>query len=166
MQDPGSAGADGPSHIERKSSGMKSNRLLSRVALAVLVLVSGCGGPDSAGESTGEVRPAGTVTAPVPHGTVHEVKMVSGNGERFEPADLTVKRGDVVRFILQSGVHNASFPADRNPAGVKLPAATPYLQAPGQTFDMVIDLPRGEYVYQCDPHAALGMMGTLTVTDG
>ena len=99
-----------------------------------------------------------------PTGTVHEIKMISGGSERFEPADVTVKRGDVLRFVLVAGVHNASFPADKNPAGVKLPAATPYLQAPGQTHDVVVDLPAGEYNFHCDPHAALGMVGTLTVT--
>jgi plastocyanin len=91
--------------------------------------------------------------------------MVSGRGELFEPADLTVRQGDVVRFVLRSGVHNASFPANKNPAGVKLPASTPYLQAPGQTADIVIDMPPGEYFYHCDPHAALGMVGTITVVD-
>jgi plastocyanin len=78
---------------------------------------------------------------------------------------LTVKRGDVVRFVLESGVHNVSFPADQNVAGVKLPEASPYLQVPGQTYDLLIDLPAGEYTYHCDPHAILGMVGKLTVLD-
>lgn len=30
---------------------------------------------------------------------------------------------------------------------------------------MTVDLPAGEYHFQCDPHAALGMVGTLTVTE-
>jgi plastocyanin len=28
-----------------------------------------------------------------------------------------------------------------------------------------VDLPAGDYKFQCDPHAALGMVGTLTVTE-
>jgi plastocyanin len=101
-----------------------------------------------------------------PTGNVVEVEMISapGQGEVFTPADLTVQRGDVVRFVLVSGVHNAAFHADRNPSGVDLPEATPYLQAPGQTHDLLIDLPPGEYEYVCDPHVPMGMIGKLTVT--
>jgi plastocyanin len=129
-------------------------------AMAAMIL-AGCGESAAPSASAG-----GAATAEVPTtGTVHEVQMISGSGERFAPADLEVKRGDVIRFVLVAGVHNASFPADKNPAGVTLPEATPYLQAPGQTHDMVVDLPPGEYTYHCDPHVALGMIGTLTVTD-
>ncbi len=130
-------------------------------AMAAMVL-AGCG--DSAAPSEAR-NGSGSAAAVATTGIVHEVQMISGSGERFGPADLEVKRGDVIRFVLVAGVHNASFPADRNPAGVTLPAATPYLQAPGQTHDMVVDLPPGEYTYHCDPHVALGMIGTLTVTD-
>jgi plastocyanin len=129
-----------------------------------ITLLAACGGTEAPARTTNgaatSAEPAVETT-----GVVHEVGMVSGRGELFEPADITVQRGDVVRFKLISGVHNASFPANKNPNGVTLPAATPYLQAPGQTHDMVIDLPPGEYYYHCDPHAALGMVGTITVTD-
>jgi plastocyanin len=135
---------------------------LMALSAGFAMIVAGCG--DSAAPSG--ARSGGAASATVPTtGTVHEVQMISGSGERFAPADLEVKRGDVVRFVLVAGVHNASFPADKNPAGVALPAATPYLQAPGQTHDLVVDLPAGVYTYHCDPHVALGMIGTLTVTD-
>jgi plastocyanin len=94
---------------------------------------------------------------------VVEVLMVSGRGELFDPGHVTVKRGDVLRFKLEMGVHNASWPADANPAGVQLPETSPYLQIPGQTHDVLIDMPPGEYTFHCDPHAVLGMVGTLTV---
>lgn len=143
---------------------MKVNRLFSVLGIGAFLSLAGCGGGDA---NAGTV-PGGTATgaaSAAAAGEVHEVRMVSGRGELFEPADLTVKAGDVVRFVLVAGVHNASFPAHLNPSGANLPAATPYLQAPGQTHDMVVDLPPGEYHYQCDPHAALGMVGTLTVTN-
>jgi plastocyanin len=126
------------------------------------ILLAGCGETTPPASTD---APGTAATTASPTGTVHEVQMISGSGERFAPADLEVKRGDVVRFVLVAGVHNASFPAASNPSGVDLPAATPYLQAPGQTHEMVIDLPAGEYHYQCDPHVALGMVGTVTVTD-
>ena len=142
--------------------------------IAALVLTAAfaaaCGGADAGSTAaTGSaLAPTAEAASSVPAtGNVLEVEMMSnpGQGEVFGPAELTVRRGDVVRFKLVSGVHNASFPAAKNPAGVKLPAATPYLQAPGQTHDVAIDLPAGEYHYQCDPHVALGMVGTLIVTD-
>jgi plastocyanin len=143
---------------------MKLSNLAAFAALITTLAVAACGGTDA------DARPASGGAAEAapsvePTGVVYEVGMVSGRGELFEPADLTVQRGDVVRFKLVSGVHNASFPANENPSGITLPKATPYLQVPGQTHDLLIDLPPGEYYYHCDPHAALGMVGTLTVTD-
>ena len=138
--------------------------------LLTAAFAAACGGADAAESSAGSgataAAPAASSSVPAT-GNVLEVEMKSnpGMGEIFGPAELTVKRGDVVRFKLVSGVHNASFPAAKNPAGVKLPATTPYLQAPGQTHDLAIDLPAGEYHYQCDPHVALGMVGKLIVTD-
>jgi plastocyanin len=129
-------------------------------ALALTVLVAACGTGDAAQAGTGKAAP--TVQ---PTGTVVEVTMKSVGGEVFGPADLTVNRGDVVRFVLESGVHNVSFPAEQNLAGVKLPETSPYLQVPGQTHDILIDLPAGEYTFHCDPHAVLGMVGKLTVLD-
>jgi plastocyanin len=135
---------------------------------ALAVAVGACGGDAPSGISPagagGSAEPASTVPLT---GNVVEVKMISdpSRGEIFEPADFTVQRGDVVRFVLQSGVHNASFTPNKNPSGVKLPKASPYLQAPGQTYEFVVEQPNGEYYYQCDPHVALGMVGTMTVTD-
>jgi plastocyanin len=132
---------------------------MTAAALAALTL--GCGGD---GATT--AGPNGGARAEVPlTGTVIEIGMVSGRGEVFEPDHIEAKRGDVLRFKLVAGVHNVSFPADRNPRGVSLPAASPFLQLPGQTHDITVDLPPGDYFFQCDPHVALGMVGTLKVTD-
>lgn len=146
---------------------MKLSQLLATATLGLTLFATACGGDTAAKASpaSGSGAQAAAEPSVAPTGVVHEVKMISGNGERFEPAELTVQAGDVVRFVLVAGVHNASFPAAKNPSGVTLPPATPYLQAPGQTHDLVIDLPPGEYHFQCDPHVALGMVGTLTVTD-
>lgn len=128
-------------------------------AAALAVGVAACGGDGAVGtraEAQASVTPTGNVV---------EVLMVSGRGEIFDPGHVTVQRGDVLRFKLEMGVHNASWPADQNPTGAKLPEATPFLQVPGQTYDVLIDMPPGEYTFHCDPHAALGMIGKLTVTD-
>jgi plastocyanin len=133
---------------------------LAAAALGMTLVVAAC--DNGAGGVAGGAD-AGRRASVEPTGNVVEVLMVSGRGEIFDPGHVTVKRGDVVRFKLEMGVHNASWPAAQNPAGVQLPEATPYLQIPGQTYDVLIDMPPGEYTYHCDPHAALGMIGTLTV---
>jgi plastocyanin len=144
---------------------MKLSDLFRFAALSTAVALAACGGTDAPARTTDAAPGAAAAASVQPTGIVHEVGMVSGRGELFEPAEITVQPGDVVRFKLISGVHNASFPASKNPSGIALPEATPYLQIPGQTYDMLIDLPPGEYYYHCDPHAALGMVGTITVVD-
>lgn len=140
--------------------------------LLCVLAVTACGGGDPASSSTEGSTAAASAAAPAkavpsvePTGTVIEVKMVTDDkGNYFEPADVRARRGDVVRFVLVSGVHNVSFPASENQGAASLPEASPYLQLPGQTWDLLVDVEPGSYFYQCDPHAALGMVGTLEVT--
>jgi plastocyanin len=84
----------------------------------------------------------------------------------FEPASVVAQHGDTVRFIEAAAVmHNVRF--TKHAPGAKLGAAEsgPYLTTKGQTYDLVIDkrFTDGAYEYVCDPHAALGMKGTLVV---
>lgn len=81
----------------------------------------------------------------------------------FEPANIEARKGDVIRYTLVTGVHNANFVADSNPGKQGLPAATPLLQLPGQTHDVKVTLEPGRYYFHCDPHALLGMKGHVTV---
>lgn len=98
--------------------------------------------------------------------TTIEVRMITDEtGNYFDPAEITAHPGDVLRFALVSGVHNFHIPAETNPGVADLPGPGPLLQLPGQTWDWTVDIPSGEYAFQCDPHAALGMVGTLTVTN-
>ena len=108
----------------------------------------------------------GSAAAGKDRGSIVEIRMVSDeSGNRFEPDSVALRRGDVLRFTLVSGIHNASFPADRNPGKTGLPAPTELLQAGGQTKDVPLDLAPGEYTYQCDPHVAMGMIGKVVVND-
>jgi plastocyanin len=93
------------------------------------------------------------------------VKMLTdGTGNRFEPATVDAKKGDVIRYTLESGVHNVHFLPDSNPGRQGLPAtASDYLQLPGQTYDVKVGWEPGSYYYQCDPHAVLGMIGHVNV---
>ena len=135
-----------------------------RIVAGVCVLLAACGGrrsgPDPLDEPLAE--PSGWVGAPT--GTVIPVRLVTDErGNHFDPAAITARPGDVLRLVLVSGVHNFSIPADRNPGRSGLPAPTPLLQRAGETLDVPVNLPTGEYAFQCDPHVALGMVGTLTV---
>jgi plastocyanin len=155
---------------------MSLRKIFALAALGAGFFVASCGGDTEGGRAVGlngggtmaggssaSEAPASTVT---PTGRVIEVKMVTdGEGNYFEPADFEVHRGDLIRFVLVSGVHNVSFPAAENRGKKGLPAPSDYLQLPGQTFDLLVTMEPGRYFYQCDPHAALGMVGHIEVED-
>jgi plastocyanin len=161
--------------------------------VALLALTAACGGGDDQAAATTENAPAasgtptvqmdspstpaaapaaqgGTVT-PDAGGQVHEVQMVSTQGGasgEFQPKTLNVKKGDVVRWTMADGVvmHNVSFTqADSNPGGFTPPADSPFLTQQGQTFELKIDFAPGTYNYVCVPHEAMGMVGSITVTE-
>lgn len=136
------------------------------IAGGACLMTFACGGseresrePESAGSSaaSGSVQPG-------PGGRVIEVEMYSNEkGNYFEPREITARPGDVVSFELKIGVHNVNFFPDSNPGKSDLPPASPMLQLPDQTYDLLVTLKPGRYYFQCDPHALLGMIGHLTV---
>lgn len=138
----------------------------TRAALLLTLLSGACTGEAADAAPYAELAEENAEAPSVePTGTVVEVRMITdGEGNVFEPAKVEARRGDLIRFVLVSGVHNVSFPGDLNPGAGELPEAGPYLQLPGQTWDLLVEVAPGEYGFQCDPHAALGMVGTLTVT--
>lgn len=142
-----------------------------RVVLALLaggIVVSACGRKDAAGggdssAAASQAPASGTAAAPAT-GKIVIVELNSdGVGNYFKPADFEVHRGDLIRFILKSGVHNVHFLADSNPGKSNLPAASDMLQLPDQTLDVPVNFAPGSYYFQCDPHAALGMKGHVKV---
>lgn len=134
--------------------------LLTLAAAALALQATACRQPSHAVTAAPDDVPAWSV--PVT-GRIIEVRMVTDErGNYFAPARITARPGDVLRLRLVSGVHNLSF----FPAGADsaiLPSPTGLLQAEGQTMDVPVSLPPGQYRFQCDPHAQLGMVGTLTV---
>lgn len=144
---------------------MKLPKLFAVAALGLSLSLSACSGDKPTTTSTaGDLQSSEPASAVAATGEVIEVKMITDDkGNYFEPSEITANQGDILRFTLVTGVHNASFPASENPGVSGLPEASPYLQLAGQTHDVVVDLPAGEYTFQCDPHVALGMKGTLTV---
>src|SRR4051812_6490139 len=87
------------------------------------------------------------------------------NGNYFKPNKIEAHKGDVVHFVLKSGVHNVHFLADSNAGKTGLPPASDMLQIPDQAYDVNVTFDKGHYYFQCDPHALLGMKGHLEVED-
>ena len=98
------------------------------------------------------------------------------SGYRFDPASITIKRGDGVRWTVVSGPpHNVTFWPDSIPPSAtstlrgNMPQTTapltgPLLMNPSQTYLVSFGgLPAGTYHYYCTPHLALGMKGTIIV---
>jgi plastocyanin len=138
--------------------------LLLALAIAACARKESSGGTDSAapqGAASASSAPAAPAT-----GKVVVVELNSdAAGNYFKPANFEAHRGDVIRFTLKSGVHNVHFLADSNAGKSNLPAASDMLQLPDQTLDIPVNFAPGTYYFQCDPHAALGMMGHVKVED-
>ena len=166
------------------------------LALAASAIVLGaCGGDKGKASDTGMAAGAATDTtmaatpaatgtatagtaamAPITGKTI-EVKMVGDEkGYRFEPADITVKQGDGIKFIMVSGgPHNVAFDPATLPADVK-PQLTanmpnqmselsgPLLVNPNEAYTISFAAVKpGKYDFHCTPHLAMGMKGTITV---
>lgn len=113
-------------------------------------------------------------------GNVIRVRMqMVGTRQVFEPANFTVRVGDVVEFVNVSGFpHNVAFEAAKIPAGSAdflnrvmankmSPLNGPMLTAANQTYRVSFaGAPVGTYEYFCLPHKAMGMKGVITVQAG
>jgi plastocyanin len=145
---------------------MKRQLLLETIF--VCAVAAACGTQDTA-KGTSDAAPATATSAPAavtPTGKTVTVELNSDEkGNYFKPATFEVHRGDVVRFTLKSGVHNVHFLPDSNAGKSGLPPASDMLQLPDQTLDIPVNFAEGTYYFQCDPHAALGMMGHMKVED-
>ena len=166
------------------------------VATGMIALAACAGGDKKPGDTTAvavdtssatgtpaTTTPAGNTTsgaatlAPVTGKTV-EVKMIGdAKGYRFEPANITVKQGDGIKFInVSGGPHNVAFDPATIPADVR-----PQLDANMGTDKMgelssnlkmnpneavsisFANIKAGKYPFHCVPHLAMNMKGVITV---
>jgi plastocyanin len=146
--------------------------LLIGVTLGAAAFTAACGGGEQKADTTQAAAPPtpatpGSPLTPAPGREVIKIEMITDDAgnNKFVPNEFEAHRGDVLRFTLVTGVHNAHFLADSNPGVQNLPAASPLLQVPGQTYDIAVDFAPGRYYFQCDPHALLGMVGRLKVEE-
>jgi plastocyanin len=163
-------------------------RFNGMMLVAAAVVLGACGGGDNKAADTGTaaVPAAGATTAATPStpaagapapatGATHEVKMIGDDkGYRYEPADLTIKAGDAVKFIMVSGgPHNVTFqnvPADvRAQLSANMPnqmsdLSSPMLLNANEAYTVSFaGVKPGKYDYICTPHMATGMKGSITV---
>jgi plastocyanin len=158
-------------------------RVTSMVA-GLAIALAACGGekkPEAQSTTTTTAAPeqpaAAPAAAPAAGGTNHDVNMVlDGSTYKYDPAELTIKAGDVVTFHNKSGgPHNVSFWTDSIPSGAAdvlkgsmpdqmAPLEGPLLTEPDAAYKVSFaGAPTGEYKFYCLPHLALGMHGKLTV---
>ena len=120
---------------------------------------------------------AGAVAAAPATGTTHTVNMTGdATGYKFDPANITVKQGDAIKFVMVSGgPHNVAFQnvanaaakaqLDANMPGQKMGELTgPMIMAPNEAYVISFaNVPAGKYDYVCTPHLAMNMRGVITV---
>jgi plastocyanin len=114
---------------------------------------------------------------PAPPPAVHDVRMtLNGATARFEPATVTIRPGDRVRFVVASGApHNVAFDAARLPAGARRalaaampdqmqPLSGPLLLNAGDSYTISFaGVSPGRYEFYCMPHVGMQMKGTVVV---
>jgi len=156
-------------------------RVTSMVAGLAFVLAA-CGGEKKAADQSATATPpeqpaAAPAAAPSGGGGTPDVNMVlEGSTYKFDPAELTIKAGDVINFHNKSGgPHNVSFWSDSIPSGAAdalkagmpdqmAPLEGPLLTEPDAVYKVSFaGAPAGEYKFYCLPHLALGMHGKVKV---
>jgi plastocyanin len=142
-------------------------RMLTRaVAVCSAFVLAACGGEKKEGSDTTTAdKGVATTTAAATGDTIVVEMWTDGTGNYFKPNDIEAHPGDILRYTLKAGVHNVHFLPDSNTIKTGLPPASELLQLPDQTYDLVVSMQPGNYYFQCDPHAALGMKGKLEVED-
>ena len=167
-------------------------RLSTLTSFLALMLMVACGGDKKS--TTDSAQTANTPTpanatasqpsanpsedaAPITGQTV-EVKMLQDDkgNYHFDPADVNIKSGDGVKFIMVSGgPHNVAFDPAQIPADAKSQLSSnmqqqvselssPMMMNPNETYTISFGkMPAGKYEFHCTPHLAMGMKGTITI---
>jgi plastocyanin len=171
---------------------MRLTHLNGLTLLASAIILAGCAGggdTNTADTTAGATTGAATATPPAgqpatgatgaqqPTGQTHTVRMVGdGTTYRYEPATITIKRGDAVKWVMVSGApHNVQFEADKLPSGAATqltanmpnqagPLSSPMMMNPNEEYTVSFaGVPAGNYPYVCVPHLAMNMRGVVTV---
>ena len=161
---------------------------LALLAGAAVLGACGGGGENKGADTTAKAAPSTNppAAAPAPTSTVpkvaatgatHEIKMVGDDkGYRFEPADITIKAGDALKFVMVTGgPHNVAFDGETMPADAKAQLdanmdqklgelQSPMLMNPNEAYVVSFGgVKPGKYTFHCTPHLAMNMKGSVTV---
>jgi plastocyanin len=130
------------------------------------------------GSSATTAATGGAVTMAPITGKTQTVNMVGdAKGYRFEPANITVKQGDGIKFVVVTGgPHNIAFDPATIPPDVKgqLDAnmgtdkmgelSSNMKMNAGESVTVSFGkIKPGQYPFHCVPHLALNMKGVITV---
>jgi len=147
--------------------------------VAAVATLGACGGGEQkpaadVGKAAPETPAAGIAAMPATGKTV-EIKMVGDEkGYRFEPAEVTIKVGDAVKFtVVSAQPHNIAFHDVPAESKAQLQANMPeamgdmmgkMLMAANESYTVSFaGVKPGKYEFNCTPHLANNMKGTLTV---
>ncbi len=159
---------------------------LTLLASAAVLGACGGGGEKAADTSKANAAPpaaaapvAGAATkAPMPAtGDTTTIKMIGDDkGYHFVPADVTIKQGGAVKFVMiTGGPHNVAFDPTTTPAGGKdqlnanmtgqlSELSSPMLLNPNEAYTISFaGVAPGKYDFHCTPHLQMGMKGSITV---
>jgi plastocyanin len=89
---------------------------------------------------------------------VHDVQQ---QGLTFDPAQITINQGDVVRWHWNDGIHTVTNGVNPNSVDAGALFDAP-IDAGHATFEYTFDT-AGSYPYFCTYHFGLGMTGAVTV---
>jgi plastocyanin len=170
------AGGDKNAAKTDSSTAMSSTTTTTTTTPAATTDSSATAAPAAA---PGAAPAAGAAAAAPATGKTTEVKMLGDEkGYRFEPANITVKAGDAIKFTnVSGGPHNVGFDPAKVPAPVQSqltanmpgdhsmgPLESPLLLQPNESYTISFaKIPPGTYDIHCTPHLALGMKGVVTV---
>jgi plastocyanin len=158
----------------------------SMALVASAFVFAACGGGESAPADTAATpaadaaAPAGPATMAAITGKTHEIKMIQdAQGYRFEPANLTIKVGDGVKFIAVSGFpHNVVIDGTALAPAVKAQLDANFVEGKQDGIELTTKMmltanesatisfagvPAGTYNINCTPHVTMNMKGVITV---
>jgi plastocyanin len=162
---------------------------LALLASAAVLGACGGGGENKAADTTGKgaapaapanpsaAGPTSTVPKVAATGATKEIKMIGDDkGYRFEPADVTIKSGDALKFVMVTGgPHNIVFDGETMAPDVKAQLdanmdqklaelSSPMLMNPNEAYVISFGgVKPGKYTFHCTPHLAMNMKGSVTV---
>ena len=137
-----------------------NDAVAERIGLKVDICLEGqdCGSAAAASSMASNDMPVKKVE--LSEGSEHIVKMLnSGDGGNmiFEPAVIKVSKGDTIHFKAVDMAHNSVTMNGMIPEGAK-----EWASELNKDFSIALDT-EGVYVYQCDPHAMMAMIGVIQV---